>query len=130
MSVVLCQARGCGRSRYNSPLRVQVQTPNEAHADMARLQRVVARDPSALGELYDEHSRRLFGVILRILNDRGEAEETLQDVFVQVWARASTYMCEHGSPAGGLPRPARETAPARLRPEAVAPCTPPARPPP
>jgi len=100
-------------------LHLQVQTPNEARADIARLQRVVARDPSALGELYDAHGRRLFGLILRILNDRGEAEETLQDVFVQVWARASTYMCEHGSPAGWLLGIARNRAIDRLRARAV-----------
>ena len=63
--------------RYNSPLFFQPQASDEMRADVARLERVVARDPGALGKLYDAHSRRLFGLILRILKDRGEAEEVL-----------------------------------------------------
>ena len=74
-----------------SPLDPPVADPDETTADLSRLQRVAARDSSALAELYDEHSRLLFGLILRILKDRGEAEEVLQEVFVQAWTRASTY---------------------------------------
>lgn len=82
---------------------------------MACLDRVVARDPAALGELYDAHSRRLFGLILRILKDRGEAEEVLQEVFVQAWTRAGTYNRGLGSPAGWLIGIARNRAIDRLR---------------
>jgi RNA polymerase sigma-70 factor (ECF subfamily) len=84
-------------------------------ADVARLERVVVRDPGALGELYDAHSRRLFGLILGILKDRGEAEEVLQEVFVQAWTRADTYTVGLGSPAGWLLGIARNRAIDRLR---------------
>jgi RNA polymerase sigma-70 factor (ECF subfamily) len=94
-------------------------TPDETTADLLRLQRVAARDSSALAELYDEHSRLLFGLILRILKDRGEAEEVLQEVFVQAWTRASTYNLQLGSPVGWLVGIARNRAIDRLRANSV-----------
>ena len=105
--------------RYNSPLSYQAQSPDEKRADLARLTRVAAHDQSALGELYDAHSQRLFGLILRILKDRSEAEEVLQEVFVQVWTRADTYNIGLGSPAGWLIGIARNRAIDRLRANAV-----------
>jgi RNA polymerase sigma-70 factor, ECF subfamily len=97
------------------PLSFQLPTADEVHADVALLDRVIARDPNALGELYDKHSRLLFGLILRILRNRDEAEEVLQEVFVQTWTRASTYNAALGSPAGWLVRIARNRAIDRLR---------------
>jgi len=83
--------------------------------DIAVIDRVVARDPSAVAELYDRHSRLLFGLVLRILKDRGEAEDVLQEVFLSVWTRAETYKASLGSPAGWLVRIARNRAIDRLR---------------
>jgi RNA polymerase sigma-70 factor (ECF subfamily) len=83
--------------------------------DVDLLDRVRARDAEALGELYDRHSRLMFGLILRILRSRDEAEEVLQDVFVQVWNRADTYKAELGAPLQWLVRIARNRAIDRLR---------------
>jgi RNA polymerase sigma-70 factor (ECF subfamily) len=83
------------------------------------LDRVIARDPNALGELYDTHSRLLFGLILRILKNRDEAEDVLQEVFVQAWTRATTYQPAFGSPTGWLVSIARNRAIDRLRANAV-----------
>jgi RNA polymerase sigma-70 factor (ECF subfamily) len=105
--------------RYNSPLSYQPQSPEAKHADISRLQRIAGRDESALGELYDAHSQRLFGLIIRILKDRSEAEEVLQEVFVQVWTRAGTYNSGLGSPAAWLIGIARHRAIDRLRANAV-----------
>ena len=87
----------------------------ETRADVVLLDRVAARDESALGDLSDRHSRLLFGLILRILKERAEAEEVLQEVFVQAWTRASTYRETLGSPAGWLVGIARNRAIDRLR---------------
>jgi RNA polymerase sigma-70 factor (ECF subfamily) len=88
---------------------------DETSIDITLLDRIVAHDEHALGELYDRHSRLLFGLILRILRDRSEAEEVLQEVFVLVWTRAETYNVALGSPAAWLVRIARNRAIDRLR---------------
>lgn len=83
--------------------------------DLSILQRVAARDTAALAELYDRHSPLLFGLILRILRDRAEAEEILQEAFVRVWTRAGTYDVQMGGPLPWIVRVARNCAIDRLR---------------
>ena len=83
--------------------------------DLDLLHRIVARDTAALAELYDRHSRLLFGLILRIVRNRAEAEEILQEVFVRVWTRAELYDQRLGSPTPWLVRLARNCAIDRLR---------------
>jgi RNA polymerase sigma-70 factor (ECF subfamily) len=92
-----------------------MQTPEDTRGDITLIERIVARDQTAVGDLYDRHSRLLFGLILRILRDRSEAEEVLQEVFVLVWTRAETYNVALGSPAAWLVRIARNRAIDRLR---------------
>jgi RNA polymerase sigma-70 factor, ECF subfamily len=96
-----------------------MQYADDARADIALLDRIIARDETAVGELYDRHNRLLYGLILRILRDRSEAEEVLQEVFVLVWTRAETYNVALGSPAAWLVRVARNRAIDRLRSNAV-----------
>jgi RNA polymerase sigma-70 factor (ECF subfamily) len=88
---------------------------DEARVDIALLRRIVARDQNALGELYDRHNRLLFGLIRRILKNQSDAEEVLQEVFVQAWKRADTFDIELGSPVGWLVGIARNRAIDRLR---------------
>ena len=83
--------------------------------DLGLLQRIVARDTAALADLYDRHSRLLFGLILRIVRDRAEAEDILQDVFVRVWTRAELYDSQLGRPTSWLVRLAHNRAIDRLR---------------
>jgi RNA polymerase sigma-70 factor, ECF subfamily len=83
--------------------------------DIALLQRIVARDQTAVAELYDRHSAVMFSVILRILRNASDAEEVLQEVFVRVWTRAATYDERLGAPAAWLTRMARNRAIDRLR---------------
>ena len=89
--------------------------PPASQPDFALLERIAARDAAAVGELYDRHSRLLYRLILRILRDRGEAEEILQEVFVLVWNRVATYNPELGPPAAWLVGIARNRAIDRLR---------------
>ena len=91
----------------------------ETRCDIALVQRVVARDATAIGELYDRHSRLLYGLILRIVRDRSEAEEILQEAFVQLWTRAETYDANVGPPVAWLVRIARNRAIDRMRANAV-----------
>lgn len=60
--------------------------------------RVGLKDRSAFGRLYTLTSAKLFGVTLRILRDRAEAEEALQEIYVRVWLRAGQYAAARARP--------------------------------
>jgi len=67
----------------------QPTTAEDIQAQLLR--RIADGEVSALSELYDQTATPLFSVALRILADASEAEEVIQDVFVQIWERASTF---------------------------------------
>jgi RNA polymerase sigma-70 factor (ECF subfamily) len=67
--------------------------------DQGLLRRTAAGDREAFAELYDRHGSAVFGLLLRLLGHRGEAEEMLQEVFLEVWRRAARY-----DPARSAPR--------------------------
>lgn len=79
------------------------------------LARVALRDRDAFRTLYARTSGKLFGVTLRILGTRSEAEDALQDVFVKVWQRAEAFRPETASPMTWLITIARNTAIDALR---------------
>ena len=58
----------------------------------ALISRIALRDQGAFSELYNQTSPKLFGVCLRILKDRTDAEEVLQEVFVKIWQRADRFV--------------------------------------
>jgi RNA polymerase sigma-70 factor (ECF subfamily) len=72
-------------------------------------------DRTAFSLLYDATSAKLFGVCLRVLNNRAEAEDTLQDVFVRVWQKANLYSVNGYSPMTWLITLARNASIDRLR---------------
>lgn len=84
-------------------------------ADAALLARVAGRDAGALAELYDRFAPVLAGVASRILYDARDVEDTLQDVFVQVWERAAVYEPALGSPLAWLVTLTRNRCLDRLR---------------
>jgi RNA polymerase sigma-70 factor, ECF subfamily len=92
-----------------------MKTLLDTTADAALVERMAARDERALGELYDRHSRLLFGLTLRILRDRAEAEEVLHEAFMAAWTRAATYNRALGSPVAWLVSIARNRSIDRLR---------------
>ena len=80
-------------------------------ADIADLiARCALRDRQAFRDLYQRTSAKLFGVSLRILRDRAEAEEALQEVYVKIWQRADRYVAGGYSPISWLVAVARNHA--------------------
>jgi RNA polymerase sigma-70 factor (ECF subfamily) len=59
--------------------------------DATLVRRLLQKDVSAFEQLYDRHSRAVYGLILRILQQAGTAEEVVQDVFLQLWRNAEHY---------------------------------------
>ena len=85
----------------------------------AALVRVAGGDRAALRVVYQDTSAKLFGVCLRILKDRGEAEDVLQEVFVTVWRKAASFDPGRASPITWMVAIARNRAIDRLRASAV-----------
>lgn len=85
----------------------------------AALARVAAGDRAALRLVYEETSAKLFGICLRILNDKSEAEDVLQDVYVTVWRKVASFDPTWASPITWLVAIARNRAIDRLRASSV-----------
>jgi RNA polymerase sigma-70 factor (ECF subfamily) len=81
----------------------------------ALIARIALGDRAAFSDLYDATSAKLFGVCLRILRDRGVAEEVLQEVYMKIWHRADRYRVTGHSPMTWLITVARNAAIDRLR---------------
>ncbi len=84
-------------------------------ADVALLARMTSGDNAALDELFGRHGSRVHGLLVRMLGSSGEAEEALQDVFLQAWTRAGAFRADKGSPRAWLMVIARSRALDRLR---------------
>lgn len=72
--------------------------------------RVALRDRTAFRQLYDRTSSKLFGVCLRILNNRNDAEDTLQEVYVKIWSKADRFAAGRASGIAWLVAVARNQA--------------------
>ena len=83
--------------------------------DVALLTAIAARDEAALAQLYDRYRAILFGLLMRILNNREEAEDVLQEVFLQVWRKATDFDESRGRPFTWLVTLARSRGIDRLR---------------
>jgi RNA polymerase sigma-70 factor (ECF subfamily) len=71
-----------------------VFTPRESSQvspDATLVHRFLQRDVSAFEELYDRHSRIVYALVLRILQQASTAEEVVQDIFLQLWRNAAQY---------------------------------------
>lgn len=74
----------------------------EHAADDAAMKRLQAGDKEALGLLYDRYCRTVLSVGLRILRDRSEAQEMVQDVFLYVFRKCTSFDSKKGSVASWL----------------------------
>lgn len=79
------------------------------------LKRCAAQDRAAFRSMYSATSSKLFGLLIRILGDRAEAEDALQEVFTRVWLKAARYDGTRGTGMAWLVSLARNHAIDRLR---------------
>lgn len=81
----------------------------------AAMQRLAEGERAALGEVYHATHAKLFGIALRILGDRKDAEDAIQDVYAALWQRAKQYDPDRASPISWLAVSARNRAIDHLR---------------
>ena len=83
--------------------------------DNALILGVAAGDRDAFAEFYDRWSGRLFALIVRILVDRAQSEEVLQEVFLEIWRSAASFSPSRGSARAWVVTMARRRAIDRVR---------------
>ncbi len=86
---------------------------NEVDFDLLR--RIAGGSSDALGAFYDRYSSLVWGLLRRMLGEGGEAEEVMQEAFLQVWRDAKRYDPERATPRGWLLLIARSRALDRIR---------------
>jgi RNA polymerase sigma-70 factor, ECF subfamily len=86
----------------------------------ALLRQVAAGDTAAFEELYDETTAAVYGLAVRVLRDRAQAEEVAQEVMVEVWRKAASYDPARGGAMGWIMTLAQRRAVDRVRSEQAA----------
>jgi len=89
--------------------------------DPTLLRLVTRQDENALGALYDRFSRLVYSMALNVVNDEAAAEEITQDVFLNVWKKASSYDVSHAKVVTWIASIARHRAIDILRARSVRP---------
>ena len=95
------------------PDRSEAEPRLETDADL--LVRVAERDRVAFEELYARYVRTMFGLALRRLRDRQQAEDVVQETFAAMWRSAASFRPERGPAAPWLYAVARNAIVDRLR---------------
>jgi RNA polymerase sigma-70 factor, ECF subfamily len=82
---------------------------------IALLQQIAGGDRDAFRRFYDRYATLAFTFALRLLGSQSDAEDLVQEVFLQVWRQAQTYSAERGSPEAWLITITRSRAIDKLR---------------
>jgi RNA polymerase sigma-70 factor, ECF subfamily len=100
---------------YNSEPPQAGPLATKAAEDAALLVKVAQGDQQAMGLLFDRYSGLVYSVALRVLKDTGQAEDVMQDIFIQIWKKPSAFISGRGSLAAWLLVVARNRAIDSLR---------------
>lgn len=87
----------------------------ESATDNELLERIQAGDDEALSLIYDRYGGLTFALAFRLLGDRGQAEDVVQEAFLSLWRRAATFDAGRGSVRGWLTTITRNAAIDRRR---------------
>lgn len=93
---------------------VQAQKDERAHL-VDLIQRSGRGDEGAFADLYDAVSRRLHGLVLRVIRDPAQSEEVTQEAMVEIWRQSARYNPDLGSPLSWLMTIAHRRAVDRVR---------------
>ncbi len=104
---------------------VAITTPMEAKTqstlepvpigDEVLMARIQDREPAALAELYDRYSGILKSLIMGVIHNDAEADDLLQEIFMEIWNQAAHYSAQKGKPLGWIVTLTRRRSIDRLR---------------
>ncbi len=79
-------------------------------SDETLMQNIIDRRQSALDQLYARYRPLISKIVMEILPNEADAEEALQDVFMEIWTRAANFDVRKGKPLGWIICMARRRA--------------------
>ncbi len=91
-------------------LTVTPQLEPGAPSDLDLMQGIQAEDPNALSQLYDRYNGILKALILRVIHNEAEADDLLQEIFMEIWNHAKNFSAQKGKPLGWMVTLARRRA--------------------
>jgi RNA polymerase sigma-70 factor, ECF subfamily len=110
-----CSYRDHDLSAKRDACTGKIPLPADPTTAVHLIQRVANQDRDAFSQLYERFSTLVFTLAMRMLKIRSEAEDLLQEVFVQVWRQAQGYGAERGSPETWIINIARSRAIDKMR---------------
>ena len=84
-------------------------------SDETLMSAITHRRQNALRELYQRYSKTVKAVVVRVVHEEAEADDVLQEIFLQIWKEAANYSPKAGRPLGWVVTLARRRAIDRLR---------------
>jgi RNA polymerase sigma-70 factor (ECF subfamily) len=91
------------------------RTPESGLDDLDLLSQIATGDQNAMSVFFDRYSGMVYSVALRVLRDAGEAEDVMQEIFIQIWQNPQSYVAGRGSLGGWLVVTARNRSIDKLR---------------
>src|SRR6266542_1851861 len=92
------------------PFSVAPQLEPGAPSDLELMKAIQAEDPDALAQLYDRYNGILKALILRVIHNEAEADDLLQEIFMEIWNQAKNFSSQKGKPLGWMVTLARRRA--------------------
>ncbi len=101
-----------GRLTKSRPQAVSVAPRLEpgAPSDLELMKAIQGEDPDALSQLYDRYNGILKALILRVIHNEAEADDLLQEIFMEIWNQAKNFSSQKGKPLGWMVTLARRRA--------------------
>jgi RNA polymerase sigma-70 factor (ECF subfamily) len=84
--------------------------PSGAPSDLELMEGIQREDPEALSQLYDRYNGILKALILRVIHNEAEADDLLQEIFMEIWNQAKNFSAQRGKPLGWMVTLARRRA--------------------
>jgi RNA polymerase sigma-70 factor (ECF subfamily) len=94
------------RGQFSAPPQLELGAPS----DLELMQAIQASDADALSQLYDRYNGILKALILRVVHNEAEADDLLQEIFMEIWNQAKNFSAQKGKPLGWMVTLARRRA--------------------